>query len=216
MSFLNSVIFGAEGSYNILGVDVTFEKSNSPRYSFALSTGGSGVLSIFTKSLGYLADNCLNSNVFRFVTQGYAHTFVHEMGHALACSLLTDQKPKVRIFTDLCVGATYIGNIGRLSPKISSIIATSGPMADTAFSGCKLLAATALRSYLSTPIAVTIGAGAVVWMTGELFLAYISASNKDDGDFGKIAEHGSNHLILASTALIGQCALGVLAACKFI
>lgn len=212
MSFLKSVIFGAEGSYNILGVDVTFEKSNSPSYSFASSTGGSGVLSIFTKSLGYLADNCLNSNVFRVVTQGYAHTFVHEMGHALACRVLTDVKPKVRVFTDLCTGRTYVGDPGSL---IDSIICASGPLANMAFSGCKLVGATALRGYLSMPVAITIGAGAIVWMTGELFLASISASDKDLGDFGRIARYGSTNLTLASTALIGQCALGVLAACKF-
>lgn len=216
MSFLKSVIFGAEGSYNILGFDVSFKKNDSPRYSFAASTCSSGILSIFTKSIGYLADSCLNSKVFHVITQGYAHTFVHEMGHALAFKALTNLKPKVSIYTDFCGGNNNPGSLKSLSPKILSSIYVAGPMANMAFSSCKLVGAIALRAYLPMPVVATIGVGAVIWMIGELFLAYTSASNNDRGDFGRIARHGSNHLVLASVALVGQCVLGILAARRFI
>jgi hypothetical protein len=53
--------------------------------------------------------------------------------------------------------------------------------------------------------------GAIVEIAGELYYAYDSASKEDDGDFGIIAREGSLFLGLASTALIAECALGVLA-----
>ncbi len=215
MSFLKSVLFGSEGSYNILGTSVIFEKSNAPVYAFILPEA-SGVFSVFTKSIAYMATRCLNSYAFRILTQGYAHTFVHEMGHALATRILTDKKPIVRIFTDLCMGSNSIPDLNGVSPKACSIIYISGPMANMTFCGCKLVAAAALQSYISTPVAVGLGTGAVIWMSGELFLAYVSASRRDYGDFGSLAQQGSRQLTLASTALIGQCALGLLAASKFV
>lgn len=85
---------------------------------------------------------------------------------------------------------------------------------DIAFSSCKLVAATALKSYISWPVALALGIGAVIWMSGELLYAYVSASNRDHGDFGCIARRGNTHLALAGAALASQCALGIFAAIK--
>lgn len=222
---LKSLLFGSEGSYNILGVDVNFKKSDplpfappSPSYYFTLPTTHSTIFNALTKSIGHLANYCLNSNVIRLTTQGYAHTFVHEMGHALACKALTDATPSVLVYTDLCEGRTFYISSSELSPTTNSLISVAGPMADALFANFKLAAAARLINYAPvalTPVALTIGLGAAMWMTGELFLAYISASS-GEGDFGDIAKHGPKHLALASTALVGQCVLGLFAAYKLI
>ena len=100
------------------------------------------------------------------------------------------------------------------SDLTQTVISIAGPMGNVAFSTCKLVAATALKNYLPWPIALTLGSGAVIWMSGELLYAYVSALNRDHGDFGQIACCGNTHLALASTALISQVALGIFAAIK--
>lgn len=207
MSFLKSVLFGSEGSYNVFGTIVKFQ-NELPSYLTPPNLDGAGVVS-------QLAFKCINSNAFRWITQGYTHVFVHEMSHALACKVLIGQNSEVDFFTSLCIGKN------RLPPAVAcasgwkqTVIYTSGPMGDIAFSTCKLVAATALKSYLSWPVALALGSGAVVWMSGELLYAYVSAAKKDNGDFGNIARRGNTHLALASTALISQCALGIFAAIK--
>jgi len=207
MSFLKSVLFGSEGSYNIFGTKVKFQ-NELPSHLTPPSLDGAGAIS-------QLAFKCINSNAFRWITQGYTHVFVHEMSHAVAYKVLTGQNSEVDFFTSLCIGKN-------LSPPAAAyasdwkktIIGISGPMGDIAFSTCKLVAATALKSYLSWPVALALGSGAVVWMSGELLYAYVSAANKDHGDFGKIASRGNTHLALASTALVSQVALGIFAAIK--
>jgi hypothetical protein len=208
MSFLKSVFFGSEGSYNIFGTKVKFQ-DELPLNLTPPSLDGASVIS-------KLAFNCINSNAFRWITQGYTHVFVHEMSHAIACKALTGQKSEVNFFTSLCIGMNeYPLTITYVSDWKKTVIYAAGPMGDIAFSTCKLVAATALKSYLSWPVALTLGSGAVVWMSGELLYAYVSAANKDHGDFGKIASRGNIHLALASTALVSQCALGIFAAIKF-
>lgn len=225
---LKSLLFGSEGSYNVFGIDVTFEKgdllpynSPSPTYYFTSPTTDSSIFNAFTKSIGHLANYCLNSNTLRLATQGYAHTFVHEMGHALAFKMLTNRIPVVHIDTNLCEGKTFsefktFNDQNALSPTRDSLVSAAGPMADILFSNCELAAAASLISYAPvalTPVALTIGLGAAMWTTGELFLAYISTSS-GEGDFGDIAKHGPKHLALASAALVGQCVLGLFTAYK--
>jgi hypothetical protein len=226
MSILKSVFLGSEGSYKILGIDVQFQKNhmpNTPSVVGAITpesylTSQAQNSNIFVKSLGYVADKLLKSNAFKVITQAPMHAFVHEMGHALAAKMLLGDNARVFIYTDLGAGDTFYANFYKQfsAERERSIICAAGPMADMIFSSCELVGAVALRNYLSTPVAVTLGAGAVIWMTGELFLAYISASNNTFGDFGIIARNGATHLAIASAALVGQCALGVFAACQFL
>lgn len=207
MSFLKSVLFGSKGSYNIFGTKVKFQ-NELPSYLTLPSLNGAGIIS-------KLAFNCINSNAFRWITQGYTHVFVHEMSHAIACKVLTGQNSKVDFFTSLCIGKNASPPaVTYASDWKKTVINVAGPMGDIAFSTCKLVAATALKSYLSWPVALALGSGAVVWMSGELLYAYVSAANKDHGDFGKIASRGNTHLALASTALVSQVALGIFAAIK--
>lgn len=208
MSFLKSALLGSEGSYNIFGIQAKFEKE-VPSFYPSSDLQGAGFVS-------KAATQCINSNVFRWLTQGYAHTFIHEMSHALTFKLLTNQDATVRVFKSSCTGETdYPYSLNNLPDWKKNIIYIAGPMGDIAFSTCKLIAATALKNYLSWPIALALGSGAVIWISGELLYAYTSLLNKDAGDFGIIARSGNISLALASTTLVSQVALGVFAAIKF-
>ena len=209
MSFLKSVLFGCEGSYNIFGTPVTFERelpSDWTRNPPDLK----GV-----DLISQLASKCINSNAFRLVTQGYIHLFIHEMSHALACKFVVGLNAKVTIFTSACVSrARFPQEMFSVEAWRQTFVSVAGPIGNIAFCACKLVVATRFKKYLSWPLALVLGSGAVIWMCGELLYAYTSASKKDGGDFGKIACHGNTHLALASTALIGQLALGTFAAIK--
>jgi hypothetical protein len=210
MSFLKSILLGYEGSYNILGIPVTFESQNPPSNS-----NQEGISAQFIKK-------CLSNNVFRWVTQAYTHTFVHEMAHALMSKSFprrnffsqepnTQVIPKVKVFITTCEGKTEESLTGLIGWK-KVLVCAAGPMVNIAFSSCKLVAAQILKSsYLTWPIAVALEGSAIIEISSELYYAYDSATKENDGDFGIIAREGSLFLGLASTALITECALGILA-----
>src|ERR1700722_8034318 len=190
MSFLKSILFGSEGSHNILGVKVNFIESHS-------------------SSIELLQNRALN-----IITQAPAHILSHEMGHVFTIGAFLPRKAKeVKIVTHLLEGKTIYLN-SNTNKIVDSIISFSGPSANMVFSSCKLIGAVALRNYITTPVAITLGTGAVVWMANELLSAYAGASSKNDGDFGIIAKNGATHLAIASAALVGQVALGVFAAAQ--
>ena len=87
----------------------------------------------------------------------------------------------------------------------------AGPLAQMAFSSLRLVAAVALRNYISWPLSFVLGAGAVYHMMEELTYA-VESTISGAGDFGSIASSSKTHLALASAALIGECALGILSA----
>jgi len=205
MSFLKAVFFGSEGSYRIFEIQVKFEKEEPLFYS-STDLQGAGFIS-------KAATQCINSNMFRWMTQGYAHVFAHEMSHALTFKLLSGQNTTIEIFKSSCTGGNRLP-LSALPDWKKTIVKVAGPMGDIAFSTCKLVAATAFKSYLSWPIALALGSGAVIWMSGELLYAYTSALKRDTGDFGCIASYGNTYLAVASTALVSQCALGIFAAIK--
>ncbi|HSX37302.1 MAG TPA: hypothetical protein VLE95_00550 [Chlamydiales bacterium] len=207
MIFLKSVLFGDEGSYNIFGIRAEFE--NELPGPPPASLEGAGLISKMTYK-------CLNSNAFRWITQGYAHVFIHEMSHALTYKLLTNQHSTVHISKSTCAGRTiYPTEFTRCaSDWEKTIVHVAGSLGNIAFSSCKLVAATALKNYISWPIALALGSSGVIWISGELLYACVSASKRNRGDFGRIARLGNTHLALAGTALVSQVALGIFAAIK--
>jgi hypothetical protein len=204
--FLKSIIFGSEGSYKFFDINVVFEKTDNSQYLFAQALNNP-----LAKPIGHLADCFLKSKAFRIATQGYLHTFIHEMGHALARKLLGKHSPSISINTKngggFCTTAT---DEGILSNKENFIISFSGPATDMAFSTCKLLATIALRPYIPKIAVVAMVSSSAIWMIGELFLALTSALNKDHGDFGKIRECGPKYLWLASIGLVGQLSFAII------
>lgn len=88
----------------------------------------------------------------------------------------------------------------------------AGPMANIAFSSIEIIAATALRNYLSWPVSLVLAGGAFTWIAGELLCIYTSIVNKSDGDFGQIAKkNGKAHLSLAAATIVTEVALGAMA-----
>lgn len=178
------------------------------------------------QAIGRIASTILGSSVLRFLTQGNLHTLVHEMGHALAGKWLDPQGrfSSIRIFTNSGTGETNLPNRGfRVENNViifdtplwhQDLILLAGPLADMLFSASKLILAVALKSYISLPIAAIFGAGALLYMSGELLYATYSVINQDGGDFGSIARSGALPLCVATAALVGTCALGIFCAVK--
>ena len=206
MALLKSLFYGSEGSYNIFGIQVTFENDQSSNPTDRVLNGAGLVSKLVLK--------ILKCDAFHHVTQSNLHVFMHEMGHALACKVFTGQNSEVRII-DKRGGYTRPPNlIEQVSDWKKTMMEMAGPMGDVTFSICKLVVATTFKSYVSWPVALFIGIGAAFWISGELLYAYVSALKKDNGDFGKIAQRGNTHLAFATVALISQCVLGIFAAIK--
>jgi hypothetical protein len=206
MSFVKSLFFGSEGSYNILGVPVTFQKGLPNELTYPSRSD----------LLSQIVRRCINNEAVRILTFTYAHVFVHEMCHALTCKLLTSQAGTVVFSANpFCACSEYPDEFQNASPWKQTVIAVAGPMGGIAFSTCQLVAAIALKSYISWPIALVLSAGAVLRVAGELIQASTDACSGKHGDFGGIRYcRGKIHLALASLALVTQCALGVFAAIK--
>lgn len=210
MTLLKSLLFGYKGSYNIFDTRVRFENEIPRHLNFPIKNKASDKTNVVSK----LVSNLLKSNTFHWITQSHLHIFAHEMGHAIACKVLTGLKSEITIIYQK-------GGITQPPPEIvdspdwkQTIICVAGPMADGVVSTCKLVAATAFKSYLPWPITLVLGSSAVISMSAEILFAYASAYRKDCGDFGQIAKYGNTHLTLAGTVLIAQYALGVFLAIK--
>ena len=257
MSLFKSIFWGNEGSYHLLGVDVFFRKEDStPRFDDKKEGAKKGffIPHLLNKGFQVLVKKCFNSPLLLRITLGYAHLFVHEMGHALTQNLLMkeaswkkklktvefvvfgrnnkvnskfrdaikkypfEQKVEAHILVDRGGGYFQFVNDGDRPWKHrslrDSIVSLAGPMADIAFSNAILIAATVFKDVITLPLAATLAGGAGFWLSGELLYALTSGLSEDNGDFGHISKNSKTHLCLASLALIGQCALGILTAYK--
>ncbi len=154
---LNSIFFGANGSYDINGVKVNFVDSEE----------GTGVFG--NSWFGRAVDLCLNNSAVRFLTFGYLHVFIHEMGHAFAAQM-HGQDPTVNIYTQSCRGDTTHGGIDKFT-------ALAGPLAGMTLELVKLIGAVAIATLfppiLGIPLGIFVGAGAAFWLFGELMYAFV-------------------------------------------
>lgn len=210
MNFLSSICFGKLGNYRFLGIDVEFTSNAKVSFSFDGHIGLSPI-----RLLGYCATTCLNNKAFRLLSFGYLHTFVHEMGHALAHKILGSQSVYIKVDVSSCCGCTG-GNSANGSKFREFIGVIAGPVTDMAFSSIQLVAAAALRSYVGAPVAGFVAGGAIMWMTGELFYAFYSTVNQDNGDFGRISRMGILPFAAATAALVGTFAFGIFQSLSFL
>lgn len=190
-SILRSLFLGQKGSYNILGVKVSFGlESNCAHF-------------------GKLAR--LRSVIFR----EYLHVFVHEMSHALTHRLLYQRESTIGIF-DICEGITNSRNLPSLFLKWKDVmVSVAGPMGGIGVSFFELFAAVSLNNYLLLPICLVLGLGSVFHISLELKSAFTSCLNKDKNDFGCIANHGNAYLAFASALVVGEVVLCIFATIQF-
>lgn len=202
MNFVSSLFLGSVGQYNFFGQSVSFTDQ------FQNSTPSH-----------ILQENCIISTLIiplrnRYISclsGGYAHVFVHEMGHALAYKLLTGNHSPVFIYQNPCSGGTDYPTITITTGWKSTVINLAGPMMGIAFEIGKLVAAAALFN-ICWPASLLLASGAVIWITGELVYA-ITSSFGATGDFSIIRRNGGIlHLVLSLILLIAACVFGVLAA----
>lgn len=221
MSFIKSVLFGNEGSYNVFGVDVYFVKE--PPKNMPIPP--SGIPERYIKIINYI----LRSRIFAVVTQCRLHNFIHEIGHlVVGLKVLHAEQAKIIIIKDISfdkpLALTTI-KARKFNGIKYSFLKVAGPMTGVAFASCELMLATAMRNLCTVPSYI-LGIGAVFSILNELLYAGISIthyfrSNGSHsyhtlGDFGDIARNSKKHLALASLALISECALGIFGAYKLL
>lgn len=200
MAIVKSIFLGSFGSYNILGTPVVFE-NHPPSESDHDKT---------QTAVSDIVNRCLIA-----IALVYPHMVAHELSHALTCRLLIGKVKKVSIHQDGCGRCCYPDDFKTAPLWKKSIVLLAGPMGGIAFSTCQLVAAAALRYYISWPVALVLGAGAVVGMANELVASAASIVKENGSDIGRIRKyHGNLHLGLACAALIAQTAFGVFAAIK--
>ena len=109
-----------------------------------------------------------------------------------------------------------LGNSQEIMKWKKTAILLAGPIADVVYSSCQLVAAVALKDRIGLPISIVLGSSGAIWMAGELMYAANSTIMRDIGDFGKIGKIGKKYQIAATVSLVSLCALGILAATKFL
>jgi len=203
MSFsgLKSLFWGSEGHFEDKGVLVHFMDSitpSEPSHNF----------------LVHFKHKIVSNKWFQIASQVYLHTYIHEMGHALACKQVIPDRSCVYVHpkSGFTMGSFVTPLSLNCQPQWKqSFVDAAGPLAQIAFSSLRLVAAVALRNYVPWPVSFVLGVGAVYHMMEELSYA-AESSISGDGDFGSIASNSKTHLAIASVALIGECALGILSA----
>lgn len=141
MSIIKSLFFGSEGSFQVLGIPVDFQRelpSDRP------------LLSSENLALDY-AIKCLKNRAFCIATLGYAHVFVHEMGHALVGKFLLNQNSRVQIFTKDCVSLTASSGTAPLPTWKKTVRFAAGPMANMVFFKCQAYFGCSLAILSSSP-----------------------------------------------------------------
>lgn len=195
---IQSLFLGHPGTYDILGINVTFKNTKAASISFS------------DNLIGNLGENILKSRAFHILTFGYLHTFVHEMGHALAHKVFGGSS-KIEISVSYLSGSTSNISGKQLSRVQSSVCSLCGPLADVIFSVSLIFAAFALSTYITLPVASMIAIGASIWIFGEAFYAVDSLLQNNHGDFGMIARNGLDHLMSATAVMVGVIVLGIFA-----
>ena len=198
-NLFRSLFLGAPGRYSLLGIPISFKRPSDVSQN------------------SFLYKIVFGNVIFPFLTGGYLHVAVHELGHALTHKLVGNEVLSMEIHVKQ--GALYGGQVIPVVRNTSTIATTAtcamGPIAGALLSGVQLASLAALKDRISIPVAAVLGVGPLLWMVGECHYALTSALAKDDGDYGLIAKiSGPRHLAVASVVLASTCALGILGAVK--
>lgn len=201
MSIIQSLLLGAPGNYNILGIDTSFQtQDNNPLLTQSLR---------HSSFIGRIAMSCTENRVFQILSLGYFHVLIHELGHATIARLFSNQPLSVTIYQKTCSGSARI-NKAMFSNWQATMTLAAGPMFGIALEMGKLAICAFFLHSLSTLASAFVAAGSLIWIIGELF--YIASSSLSSGliggDFNSIAQQGNTHLLAAITAVIVEVVLG--------
>lgn len=153
----------------------------------------------------------LSRQVIHSISGTYTHTLVHEVAHAAAFRLVTDNPFKRTTKKDLKITMYTNGDGATITPKRfldstgHTIYRVAGPVMEVAICGLEILGGLALKNSYAGYYLMAIGAKDLF---GQVISCAKSACKEDDGDFGLISKlSGKAHLIAASSALLAECAL---------
>lgn len=217
MAFIKSIFIGSEGSYNVCGIDVIFANHEALENDIENPSVKDSSEDPNAAHAQMEQNRFFNSRLYCFISQATLHSFVHEMGHALAYKLLLTVDPKIEIFKRISFGCSAGRTSAMIPTSLSkaswklTLINLSGPFVSIAFSTSKIVAANLLENSLPRPITLTLKIGAGLSIVHE---ALGSTLVKNDGDFRKIRQRSSLHLTFAIFLLISQCSLATLVLMK--
>lgn len=211
MSLIRSLITGNSGSYTLCGIPIIFFDTDE-KYIYQNLNGS---------VLSPIANKIRNSFIFNILSQSNCHMLAHEMSHALMFKFFSCFPKEININTKtnkstLLLDSEHYSEYYDINPWKKTCIHIAGSMGNIFFSMAKICGALALRNYISSPIAFLISGATSIWIIGELFYSYTSCIKKDYGDFGRIAQNGLAHSIVAATALVTQTILSAFAIYKFL
>lgn len=169
----------------------------------------------YVKIFTFSAEVCLKSKLFSVVTLGPLHTFIHELGHAVAWRLVSGNGSLIEMSSNSLYGSILFDRFEyNVSSWKNSYVSLSGPLADVILSVALMFFSIAIKSFvpvsLIKPVQLWLVASSVFWICGELIYGAVSAIRQDNGDFGKIAKTGALHLVICGAILVTAVGFGVL------
>lgn len=192
IKFAKSLLLGTSGTFEYQGNSVYFEGNSFNRYDPPLD--------IVKKILG---------DYFKLLVLRYLYTFVHEMGHATAYKLVTQNPDKIKMtieesgYEGGCNSITY--DLNSVAPKSTvlgkNIILAAGPVTSvTVASFIFFLGARLQRLIPSVGQILKMGATANILVELRYFLN--SSWCRDEGDWGRILNENKIHYSIASSLFL--------------
>lgn len=202
MNVFKSLVFSSKGSFDILGIPVYFKP--------------------WRKRIPKKSTESLFKRYFRTILKTLSlqtlHTFIHEMGHALAYKYFAKESPKVTIFIDSQAldqptsKKRWSGEIEFNNKKLShfkkAIFYASGSIASISLCFCELVFGLFLSS-IWFPLGMIFFIVGCYGIYHEIHSEVLNYTQKGT-DFWHIRKKNKSHLKLAITIIVTQCAIGIL------
>ncbi|MCB1212902.1 MAG: M50 family metallopeptidase [Chlamydiia bacterium] len=191
---INSLLFGASGSYTIFGHEVEFQSELEQR-TLSISTKMEHAALCFESTL---------KKVVAVITLIFPAILVHELGHAFAAELVTQKSSKIVIETDKYRGQCHTTHFHPLIREEKFFISIAGAVTNIAFQTTLILVAIVALKKIYTEWGIRFVITRLVNVYSEISYALDSAVKNNDGDFGVIRRLGPAYLTAGVVTLIAQ------------